>query len=1116
MRTEATTADSPRDPLLGRGRELEELTGALHDALAGHGRLVMLGGEAGIGKTRLAEEAGARAIAKGAQVSWGRCWEGGGAPAYWPWIQVLRESLRSVYPDNQNADVARLFELLPDLTSAQHFTEARPAAEVSKAALPTAGTSATTKRRAFDSAIGDLDSARFRLFDAVSAVLKGRASMTPTMIVLDDLHAADIDSLLMLKFVARDIGHSRILVVGTRREIEVDSSPQHSAILSEVAREGHYVSLHGLSEADTASLISRHADIAVDDALLAPLYQATEGNPFFVDEIVRLMVVEGKFRRVGPIDTAFRIPNSVRAATRRRLSVLSADAVSALTIAATIGNEFNLATLVGVSGTPVERLIDALDQARRRDIVGEIPGIARRYRFTHAIVSESLRAELGMADSMRLHRRIAEELEQIYQIDYAPHCAELAHHFTKAIALGTADKALKYAREGAERAGEKFAYEEAVRLYQMALDAHSALSSSANAERCELLIALGDAQSKDGDRNRARKTFHDAAEIARGLKRNDLLARTALQASSGLGTFFVVDNELVALLEEASALITRDTAMRASLLACLAHELRWSDRRGYAIQLGSRAIEIARESNDAHALLSALWSEHDLSWAADNIEKRLAVADEIARLARQIGSTRWRLRAHETRISAMLEIGDVVAVDAEIQASEELRATAGQEFAVIERFRVTRTLMRGEFDNAETLINQLMRGAQRRQDMTLMMSFGGLLMMLRAEQGRLDELEASLKGPVARFPAMTVARCSLALFHVRTGRESEARAELEILARDEFGRISRDWNWLGSLAICAEVCSALGDASHAATLYSLLSDFAGRNVTIGWADICYGSVSRYLGLLASTMRRFDDAERHFQEAIRFELKMEAHPFVARTRACYAAMLIERGAISDHDQAREVLKSAVAAATVLKMNALARHATSVGARVSKATPTSTGEAREVGFAVAAEGAERRVFTIMFMDLVGSTEHAARVGDRQWNEVIDRFYAIVRDELKRFSGREIDTAGDGFFVLFSAPGHAIRCACEIRSALLKVGLAIRVGIHTGECEVSGDKVVGIAVHIGARLVREAAPGEVIVSATVKDLVVGAGIEFTNRGVHELRGIPGSWLLFAAKPT
>ena len=1109
MRPEARAAEHLRDSLIDRTQELADLISAFEDSLASHGRLVALGGEAGIGKTRLAEEVAGRAIAAGARVFWGRCWEGRGAPAYWPWIQVLRETLRSFNLGSQTPEVARIAEVLPELVSSSHFTAAEPIADSSTSASPALDSMTMARLRVMGGDGGEMESARFRMFDAVSALLRGVAEKAPIVIILDDLHLADIDSLLLLNFIARDISHSKILLIATLREMEEDGSQQHAAILHDVTREATYIQLHGLSEADTAALVTRHSGVELDEALLQSLYRTTEGNPFFVDEIVRLMLAEGKLRDGGAIETGFRIPNSVRTAVRRRLEVLPSDAKSALAVAAVIGNEFNLMALARVSGTPIDRVIDALEQARRRGIIGEVAGIAGRYRFTHAIVAESLRADLGMTQSMRLHQRVGEELEQIYGADPAPHGAELAYHFSKALALGTADKALRYAREGARHASEKLAHEEAVRLYQMALDAHSALFNSANAARCELLIALGDAQCKDGDRGRARKTFHEAAQVARAIKRADLLARAALQASAGMGTFFVVDSDLVTMLEEAAAAIGNDDpAMRAALLACLAHELRWSERFDHAIQLSGEAIGIARECGDRPALIAALWSQHDLNWAPENVDNRFAVADEILRIAGEIGALPWLLRAHETRLSARLEIGDIGAVDAGVEAAEELRVRAGHEFAAIDRFRITRSLMRGDFDDAEALIFKLMGEAQRRQDVTLTTVVGAQLLMLRSEQGRMEESEPVLKGSVVRFPTMTAARCSLANFYARTGRHSEAREEFEILARNGFRQIAHDWNWLGSLAICAEVCWTLGDAARAAVLYDLLSSFATRNVTMGWGVICYGSMSRYLGLLAATQHRYDDAEKRFEDAIRFELRMGAVPFVARTRVCYAAMLIARGAPSDLERARVLLEMAIEAAGALKMMVLVRLASETAERLENPALIQRPSIGVSGVA------ERRVSTIMFLDIVDSTAHAARVGDSHWHSVIERFQTVVRDKLKKFRGREINTAGDEFFVVFGEPADAVRCARAVRASLLKMALQIRVGIHTGECQITHDDVLGLAVHIGARMVRKAAPGQVIVSAMVKDLVDDVAIDFADHGVHQLRGIPGEWRLFEAK--
>jgi class 3 adenylate cyclase len=154
-------------------------------------------------------------------------------------------------------------------------------------------------------------------------------------------------------------------------------------------------------------------------------------------------------------------------------------------------------------------------------------------------------------------------------------------------------------------------------------------------------------------------------------------------------------------------------------------------------------------------------------------------------------------------------------------------------------------------------------------------------------------------------------------------------------------------------------------------------------------------------------------------------------------------------------------------------------------------------------------------VLFTDLVGSTEQAKKLGDRRWRELLERHHTLVRQQLTRFNGREIDTAGDGFLATFDGPARAIRCGYAIESGLRELGLEVRAGVHTGECELFAEKVAGLAVHTGARIASQARPGEVLVSRTVKDLVAGSGIEFEERGVHELKGVPGEWRLYTARP-
>jgi pimeloyl-ACP methyl ester carboxylesterase len=158
-------------------------------------------------------------------------------------------------------------------------------------------------------------------------------------------------------------------------------------------------------------------------------------------------------------------------------------------------------------------------------------------------------------------------------------------------------------------------------------------------------------------------------------------------------------------------------------------------------------------------------------------------------------------------------------------------------------------------------------------------------------------------------------------------------------------------------------------------------------------------------------------------------------------------------------------------------------------------------------------DRILATVLFTDIVGATEHVERAGDRAWRDLLEKHHALVRKELNRFRGREIDTAGDGFFATFDGPARGVRCALAVRDAVTSLGVEIRAGVHTGECEVMGDKVGGIAVHIGARVMSRARPGEVLVSRTVKDLVAGSGLVLVDSGLHTLKGVAGEWRLFSA---
>ena len=446
---------------VGRKWESAELRSALEDAVAGRGRLVLVAGEPGMGKTRLADELAGEATSLGAQVAWGRCWESKDAPAYWPWIQILRSSIRGREPvaieSYMGSGASAILNLIPEFRAAG-FANAGPTEAGSDASVPSAGNQVPEMER-------------FRLFDSVTNFLRNFALDTPLVIILDDVHAADVDSLLLLRFLARDLRSARIMLIATYRESEVRLESRRTELVNDIHREGDRILLRGLTEPDTAEFVARTARARPDPKTVAALHAATEGNPFFLREIISLLISEGRLdSRLLHSIASFEIPLGVRSAIRRHVHLVSEAARATLALASTIGREFDLKMLRELSPLADQELYAALDEAVASGLLGTVGRPVTRYRYSHALVCETLDAELPAIDRQRLHLKIAEALERLTPAGEKPNFAKVAHHYVRALPSGSVQKALEYSRCGAEQAIAVHAYEEAVRLYRTMLD----------------------------------------------------------------------------------------------------------------------------------------------------------------------------------------------------------------------------------------------------------------------------------------------------------------------------------------------------------------------------------------------------------------------------------------------------------------------------------------------------------------------------------------------------------------------------------------------------------------------------------------------------------------------
>ena len=896
---------------VGREAETEALRHAFDDAQSGRARLLLVMGEPGIGKTRLAEELATYARLRNAQILWGRCYDGEGAPAYWPWAQLIRAYAYDREPaallselGSGAADivhvVSELRERLPD--------------------VPPAPSS-------------DPEQARFRLFDGVTTFLKNASKNQALVLVLDDLHWADKPSLLLLQFLAREMRGARLLIIGTYRDVALGRQHPLAQTLGELAREhlSERVQLHGLTEQDVHRFVSMTAGFEPPTGLVSVVYKETEGNPFFIHEVVRLLVSDGRLKRADEVTSwSVAIPEGVREVVGRRLNRLSEECNRVLTIASVIGREFTLEALEQLSELDDDRLLDVVEEAMGARVIVEVPQAVGRYSFSHSLIRETLYDELTTTRRVRLHRRIAAALEELYKAKPGQHLSELAYHFLEAVhAGGDIHKAVRYAVGAAEHATAAVAYEEAVAYYDRALQANELHEPPDDLERCDLLLGLGDAKWRTGDFGASRLVFADATSLAHTLHSPERLAMAALGMGGGFSDFDTGNTEdqgLAGALGDAlDAIGAADGPLAAKLMARLAECLVFSpDDDQRRSDLARNAIAMARRIEDPLVLSYVLRAAYVALARPAEAEERLAMATEAVALTESAGDKLLALQGQMLRMVELLHLGDAVgaaaAFDWYSRTTSEIRHRYN--LWATEVWTGTNLILAGRFDDAERTIQQALVVGQREQNANALPLFALQLAVLRREQGRLGELEPAMRGYASQNPRFPAWRCALAILCLEAGNEEEAREIAKQLA-DEFANLHEDWFWLTGMTLLAELYAGLGDRDRAAMLYPRLLPYAARNVLVAPGAGCFGSVSRYLGMLATCTGHWNRAADHFEQAIAFNERLASPPLVAQTRFEYARMLTRRGQPGDAKQVEELLALAEDVAERLGMGALLR-------------------------------------------------------------------------------------------------------------------------------------------------------------------------------------------------
>jgi len=908
---------------VGRREEMDQLKDLLERALSGKGALAMLVGEPGIGKTRLAEEFSVYAELRGARALTGHSYEGEASVPYRPFVEALRGYIHT-RSDRELQE--ELGEGAPDVATLISDVRRR---------LPDLPHAAPL----------DGEAERLRLFESVTQFVRSAARARPLVLLLDDLHWSDKPSLLLLRHLARSVDDARVLIVGAYRDVELDRTHPLAEALAAMRRERPYtrVLVRGLPESDVIDLIESIGEASEADSprrrLGAALYRETEGNPFFIREVVSHLIEEGLlYREAGLWTTNVRsvselgIPEGVREAIGRRLSRLSEGCGRMLTRASAMTAGFTWHELKAISGvTPVgaqaaapdastePQLLDALDEAIASQLISErTQEGAGRYDFTHALIRQTLYGELSTPRRVLLHRQIGEALEGLYAPNVEPHLAELAHHFYQAAPGGDAEKAIDYAKRAGDRALALVAWEEAAAHYERVLQALELLPARDERLQVTVLCSLGNALGAVGDNVGYRDAFARAADVARGIPDGDAFARAALGFSSPFNDGF--EPEVVAILEEALVLLAPgDSPLRAMVTARLAHAFLFGDRRERMTALGQEALAMARRLGGKRALAYTLgriinFSTAEVAWRgelADHAQLSGQI-DEAVSLAEETGDKVAAFWVPRFRVSYSIMHGDrdvaAAAIDLEERLTHELRIPG-----MASTWRAMEARLDGRFDDVEKWGQQGVVDSQRFNARAAQMTFGAQMLDVLRARGRLGESEGAIQQAVARDPTIPLYRAWLALAYQQQDRPDEARVVFDELAAGGFASppdAVSVMTRVSMLVTLAEVCCFLNDAPRAAVLYEHLLPLADYCIVFTLATICTGSASLPLGALATTLGRFDDAERHFEDAIAMNRKLRAPTWVAEAQFGYARMLLKRGAPGDRERALELLEPAL--------------------------------------------------------------------------------------------------------------------------------------------------------------------------------------------------------------
>ncbi|HWV86705.1 MAG TPA: AAA family ATPase [Capillimicrobium sp.] len=888
----ARLRDEQPGAFAGRAGEERALASLWEQARDGSRRVALLSGEPGIGKTRLAGRQALAAHAQGAVVLFGRCDAELTVP-YRPWIEAVRHYVEHAPAEVLEAHVARhggrVARLAPALAQRAAGADAPDA--------------------------GDPDTERYLLFGAVADLLRHAAVAAgePVVLVLDDLHWADRPTLSLLRHVVAAPADAGLLVIGTFRDTEPDADPELARMLADLRREPgvERIALEGLETDDVAELMTGLTGRDLDErgtALAGEIARETHGNAFFVGELLRAVADAGE---VGSVDE-LGLPDSVVEVVGRRVDALGVELADVLTAAAAIGRDVDADLLARVVGVDDHELLGRLDTATAAALLRESSETPGRFTFVHGLINHTLVTRIGPSRRARLHRRIAQALDELCAGRPDERAAERAHHWALTGVAADRPRAVDACLRAGRGALHDLAPAEALRWFRRGLDLLDGGRAVCDdgALRCDLLTGAGEAQRHAGDLD-FRETLLHACALADRLGDADRLARAALANSRGHpSTMGFVDDERVAALRRALELDGgSQPARRARLLALLAMELVWDGDPDGRRALADEALALAREHGDERTLALVLRDHYHARWSPDTVQERTAWAQELGALADRLDEPLLQSQAALLALFAAVDRGDMAAAERHRDRCMALAERVGQPGMLWHAHYAAGlvALLAGDLDAAVRFADRALELGRDAEPDALMV-YGGQSALISAERGRQEEVVALTEQIVESNPGLPLFSAGLVDLYLHVGRVEDAQLLLDELREAGFENLPRDQAWTTAYAWLCRAAAGLADRAAAADLYPLGLPLLGLACSNGAA--AHDSIDHCLGMLATALGDHDRAERHFAEAERFEEAAGMRASLALTRLWRARCLLDRGRDADRRRARVLLAASM--------------------------------------------------------------------------------------------------------------------------------------------------------------------------------------------------------------